>query len=376
MYFKTRLWQNIKIFKTCYTMQLFISTFTCKIKIIMKRRTFIRNTGYAGLALTATSIISCKGKTSTTTSTTPPAGDFNSKFMNIPAPDLKGLFCKLSLAQWSLNKAIRGGEMDPMDFAEKAKLMGFSGIEYVNHLYEKSYKDAPNTLEAIKSLGKNLLTRSKDNGIENLLIMIDGQGDLAASDKKARTEGVDQHKKWVDLANFLGCHSIRINLFGDGSREAQAKASIESMRQLCEYAAPLNVNIIVENHGGNSSDPNYMTEVMKGVNLPNAGVLPDFGNFCIEREGGERWGAPCINEYPDYYKAVEMMMPYAKAVSAKSYGFDAKGDETKIDYYKMMKVVKAAGYTGHVGVEYEGETDEVEGIIATRDLIVKAGKSA
>jgi len=353
--------------------QLFIFTFTCKIKIFMKRRNFIRHAGYAGLALTTMPIISCTGKTPSTTPPTPPTGGFNSKFLNIPAPDLKGLFCKLSLAQWSLNRAIRGGDMDPMDFAEKAKLMGFSGIEYVNHLYESSYKDAPNMLEAIKSLGKNLLTRSKDNGIENLIIMIDGQGDLAAADKKAREEGVDKHKKWVDLANSLGCHSIRINLHGDKSKESQMQASMESMRQLCEYAAPQNVNIIVENHGGNSSDPNFLTAVMKGVNLPNAGTLPDFGNFCIERDGGQPWEGECIKSY-DRYLGVKEMMPYAKAVSAKTHNFNADGNEPDTDYLKMMKIVKDAGFRGWVGIEFEGEGEAYDGIQKTIDLLRKVGK--
>jgi len=145
------------------------------------------------------------------------------------------------------------------------------------------------------------------------------------------------------------------------------------MRLLGEYAKDQNINIIVENHGGFSSDPHWVKRVMDKVNLPNVGTLPDFGNFCIAREGGERWNAPCINEYPDIYEAIKIMMPYAKAVSAKSYAFDDKGDETKIDYYKMLKVVKDAGYKGYIGVEFEGEIDEEAGIIKTRDLLVKAG---
>ncbi len=338
----------------------------------MKRRNFIRHAGYASLAFSGLQFMSCTGNS--TPKKLPALSSFDSKFSNLTAPDLKGLFFKLSLAQWSLNKAIRGGEMDPLDFAEKARLMGFSGIEYVNHLYKSSYENADNQLQAIKGLGKELLTRSKDNGQENLIIMIDGEGDLASSDKNARKEGVEKHHKWVDLASFLGCHSIRINLFGDGSRESQIAGSIDSMSQLCDYAAPMNINIIVENHGGNSSDPDFVAEIIKGTQKANAGTLPDFGNFCLEREGGERWGTPCIKEYPDIYEGIQKMMPYAKGVSAKSYAFDAKGDETKIDYYKMLQVVKTANYTGHIGVEYEGEIDEVEGILATRDLLIKAGK--
>jgi len=282
-------------------------------------------------------------------------------------------FFKLSLAQWSLHKAIWEKKLDAFDFAPKSKSLGFEGLEYVSGLYKEHMEAASSPLAGVKSLTTKLLAKSKSTGMKNLLIMIDGEGDLGIQDKTKRLEGVDNHKKWVDAAHELGCHSIRVNLFGEGTPEQQEDASADSMRLLAEYAKDKNVNILVENHGGLSSSPQWVVRVMEKAGMPNVGTLPDFGNFCIEREGGERWGAPCINEYPDIYEAVQLMMPYAKAVSAKSYTFDDKGDETKIDYYKMMKVVKDAGYTGYVGVEFEGEIDEEAGIIATRDLLVKAG---
>ncbi len=332
----------------------------------MKRRNFIRNVGYASLAMGGLHFTACNSDSS--------ANEKAAAEKAVTQSNSDALFFKLSLAQWSLNRAIREGGMNPLDFAERAKKMGFAGLEYVNHLYGKSYMEASNKLQAIKNVGKDLLTRSKDNGVENLIIMIDGEGDLAAkeSDRKA---GVDNHKKWIDLANYLGCHSIRVNLHGEGTRDEQIEQSVKSMSELCEYGKPQNVNIIVENHGGNSSDPTFVSKVIEGCGMSNAGTLPDFGNFCIRRESGKRWGAPCVEEYPDIYDGIAKMMPYAKGVSAKSYAFDDKGDETKIDYYKMMKVVKEAGYTGYVGVEYEGETDEEKGIIATRDLLIKAGKA-
>lgn len=333
----------------------------------MKRRNFIRNVSYASLAFGGLYLMSCNGDSSTQNKGTKTD---TTKSKN----STDDLFFKLSLAQWSLNRAIRDGKMDPLDFAKKAKELGFSGLEYVNHLYGKSYMEAPNMLQAIKGVGKELLTRSKDNDIENLIIMIDGEGDLASQDESARKKGIENHHKWVDLANFLSCHSIRINLFGDGTLDEQSKQATKSMRELCEYAKPQNINVIVENHGGNSSDPAFVTKVIEDSGMSNAGTLPDFGNFCIEREGGERWGAPCIKEYPDIYEGINKMMPYAKGVSAKSYNFDDKGNETKIDYYKMMKIVKNAGYKGYIGVEFEGEADEEKGIIATKDLLVKAGK--
>ena len=334
----------------------------------MKRRNFIRNAGYAGLALGGLHWVACNGDSSTTNKKTT-----TEKTITTSNPD--DLFFKLSLAQWSLNRAIREGGMNPLDFAKKAKELGFAGIEYVNHLYGKSYMEAPNMLEAIKGVGKDLLVRSKDNGIESLIIMIDGAGDLANENETERKKGIENHHKWVDLAKFLGCHSIRVNLHGEGTRQNQIEQGTKSMRELCEYAKPQGINVIVENHGGNSSDPTFVAKVLDDCGMSNAGTLPDFGNFCIRREGDKRWGAPCVEEYPDIYEGIAKMMPYAKGVSAKSYDFDANGDETKIDYYKMMKVVKDAGYTGYVGVEFEGEMDEEKGIIATRDLLVKAGKA-
>lgn len=283
-------------------------------------------------------------------------------------------FFKLSLAQWSLHKSIQEGGMDPFDFAKSAKKMGFEGLEYVSGLYEPFLEKQSSSLAGMKAMSNKLIQASKIEGIENVLIMVDGEGDLGIQDKKKRLEGVENHHKWVDMAKEIGCHSIRLNLFGEGSKEAQIDASADSMVRIGDYAKDMGINILVENHGGFSSDPNWVVKVMKKANRSNVGTLPDFGNFCIEREGGERWGAPCINEYPDVYQAVKLMMPYAKAVSAKSYEFDKNGNETKIDYYKMLKVVKDAGYKGYIGVEYEGGEDEEKGILATKNLLLNAAK--
>lgn len=283
-------------------------------------------------------------------------------------------FFKLSLAQWSLNKAIREGGMDPFDFAKKAKELGFEGLEYVSGLYKPFLEEHANGLEGMKAMSNKLIKTSKEASMENLLIMIDGEGDLGIQDKKKRLEGVENHHKWVDMAKEIGCHSIRINLFGEGKAEDQLDAAADSMGRIGDYAKDMGINILVENHGGLSSDPNWLVKVMKKANRANVGTLPDFGNFCIEREGGERWGAPCINEYPDIYEAVKLMMPYAKAVSAKSYAFDDNGDETKIDYYKMLKVVMDGGYKGYIGVEFEGEGEEEKGILATKKLLINAAK--
>ena len=206
---------------------------------------------------------------------------------------------------------------------------------------------------------------------DNLIIMIDGQGDLATADANARKEAVENHFKWVDAAAAMGCHSIRVNLSGTQEPEAWVEASVDGLTQLSTYAKDKNINIIVENHGGLSSKGELLATVMTKVNMDNCGTLPDFGNFCIE------WGEwPECNEWYDRYKGMSELMPFAKAVSAKSHDFDEKGEETHSDYTKMLQIVKDAGYSGFIGVEYEGsELSEEEGIIATRDLLLNTAKT-
>ena len=278
-------------------------------------------------------------------------------------------FFKLSLAEWSLHNAINDGTFNPFDFAQKAKEMGFDGIEYVNHLYNKQ----------IDSLGlaavlDTLKVKSEKYGVENLLIMVDGEGDLATGDDKVRSEAVENHKKWVDAASFLGCHSIRVNLFGSDTPEAWVTNSKKGLHDLAQYAKTKNINVIVENHGGFSSDAELLNQVIENAGVDNVGTLPDFGNFCLKREDGKRWDAPCVEEY-DRYKGVEQLMKHAKGVSGKSYDFDENGNETTIDFARMLKIVKDSGYTGFIDVEYEGtRLPEEAGIEATRDLLIKYGQ--
>ncbi len=283
-------------------------------------------------------------------------------------------FFKLSLAQWSLHKTIQSGELNPMNFAQKAKELGVEGIEYVSQLYIDKLKKDPDPQKAMQILLDTLKANSKKHNIQNLIIMVDGEGDLAVIDEKERDKAVENHKKWVDAAQFLGCHSIRVNLFGTNDPKKWVDVATDGLSKLSDYAESKNVNIIVENHGYLSSNAALLVEVIQNVNKSNCGTLPDFGNFCLEREGGARWGAKCIKEYPKY-QGVEEMMPFAKAVSAKSYDFDSEGNETTIDYKKMLKIIKNSGYKGFIGIEYEGERlSEIEGIKATRDLLIHASK--
>ena len=324
----------------------------------MHRRSFLKNTGTFSLALGLAPYFSPL--------------DLLLDNEDIPE-DYKAPFFKISLAQWSLHKAIMETKtLSPLDFPKKAKELGFDAVEYVSQLYTI---DPANVSAGMNSLVKELKTRSSDNGIKNILIMIDNEGELAALSKTARDEAIAKHSRWVDAASGLGCHAIRVNLFGAGAENDFAvwkETSVDGLGRLAEYAAKSNINVIVENHGGLSSDAGKLTQVIKTIGLKNCGTLPDFGNFCLKREGGERWGTPCLEEY-DKYKGVLELMPFAHGVSAKTFDFDANGNETTIDYFKMLKIVKEAGYTGRIGVEYEGKRlSEEDGIKATKALLLKA----
>ncbi|NKI31015.1 sugar phosphate isomerase/epimerase family protein [Croceivirga thetidis] len=280
-------------------------------------------------------------------------------------------FFKLSLAQWSMHRMIREDGQDPYEFAAKAKAWGFEGLEYVSQLYRDELEAADYSEEAMKKFVDKCNAEAAKHGMQNLIIMIDGQGDLATADAAARKEAVENHYKWVDAAAAMGCHSIRVNLSGTQEPEAWVEASVDGLTQLSTYAKDKNVNIIVENHGGLSSKGELLAAVMTKVNMDNCGTLPDFGNFCIE------WGEwPECNEWYDRYKGMSELMPFAKAVSAKSHDFDENGEEKHSDYTKMLQIVKDAGYSGYIGVEFEGsELSEEEGIIATRDLLVNTAKT-
>jgi len=283
------------------------------------------------------------------------AGDTNSGDMSTTA-DSTGM--QISLAEWSFHKALFDKKMDHLGFIEKAGAMGFKGVEYVNQFFKDKAQDT--------AYLRQMTETAEKVGVRQLLIMIDGEGYLADLDPKKREEAVKNHYKWVDAAAFLGCHSIRVNAHGEGTSEEVAKAAVDGLSKVAEYAAAKNINVIVENHGGYSSNGQWLSGVMKEINKPNCGTLPDFGNFCLKY--GEKG---CDEEY-DRYKGVEELMPYAKAVSAKSHDFDAEGNETHTDYARMMDIVKKAGYSGFVGVEYEGEVaGEEEGVAATKALIEK-----
>ena len=269
-----------------------------------------------------------------------------------PFQDEKKPLFRISLAQWSLHRTIRSKKLDNLDFAKAAKEeFGIEAIEYVNQFFKAKAGD--------KKYLDELKKRADDQGVKTLLIMIDGEGRLGEPDEAKRKQAVENHRRWLHAAKHLGCHSIRVNAASSGSYDEQVKLAADGLRQLSELGKELDLNVIVENHGGLSSNGAWLAKVMEAVGMDNCGTLPDFGNFNL---GGGKWY--------DRYKGVEELMPYAKAVSAKSHDFNEKGDETKTDYMKMMKIVLKAGYSGYVGIEYEGgKLGEIEGIRATKKLL-------
>ena len=262
-------------------------------------------------------------------------------------PAAKPLLFRISLAEWSLHKTLFAGKLDNLDFPRVAReRFGIAAVEYVNQFFKDKAKDADYLAD--------LAGRAADEGVQNLLIMCDGLGNLGDPDDKARTTAIENHHPWVEAAKRLGCHSIRVNAASKGSFEEQQKLAADGLARLAEFAAQMELNVIVENHGGLSSDGKWLKGVIERVGRPNCGTLPDFGNF-----GGY-----------DRYQGVAELMPFAKGVSAKSHEFDADGDEVRTDYRRMLKIVVDAGYRGWVGIEYEGgKLSEDEGVMATKRLL-------
>ena len=265
---------------------------------------------------------------------------------------------KISLAEWSLHRMLYSGELNHLEFCVIAReQFDLDAVEYVNSFFFDKAEDL-NYLKEMKN-------RANDQGVSSLLIMCDNEGDLGDPNQKARVKAVENHFKWMEAAKFLGCHSIRVNAKSEGTYEDQIQLASDGLRKLTEYGEKIGINTIVENHGGLSSNGKWLVSVMKEVDHPMCGTLPDFGNFKIQDD-----------EWYDRYMGVDELMPYAKAVSAKSHSFDWKGNETNTDYKKMISIVLSSGYNGYIGIEFEGnEVDEIEGVRLTKKLMEKVGGS-
>lgn len=293
------------------------------------RRSFLKHLGILAAAAGVSSVIPLEG-------------------MAYPKKEL----FSISLAEWSFHKALFAKKMTNLEFPMKAKKdFGINIVEYVSPFFNKKETDT--------AYLKELKTLTDNEGIQNHLIMIDGEGMLGDTNEAARLKAVENHYKWVDAAKYLGCKTIRVNAGGKGTAEEVKNAAVAGLGKLAEYGRDHKINIIVENHGGYSSDGKWLSAIMKQVNNPFCGTLPDFGNFRIN-----------ATEAYDKYQGVTELVPYAKGISAKSYDFDENGNETTIDYDRMFKIIKAAKWSGIVGIEYEGSSlSEEEGIRKTKVLL-------
>lgn len=260
---------------------------------------------------------------------------------------------RISLAQWSLHRRLFAGELDNLDFARTTRSLGIDGVEYVNQFFMDKATD-------MAYLGE-MKSRAENEGVQSILIMCDNEGALGAPEDGARKTAVENHYKWVDAAKFLGCHSIRVNGYSTTDYEESQKLVADGLSQLIEYADTQDINVIVENHGGFSSNARWLVGVMELVDHPRVGTLPDFGNFRINQD-----------ETYDSYQGVQEMMPYAKGVSVKPQGFDANGNSVEIDLVRMMRIVLDAGYHGFCGIEHGPEGQELEAIKALNEQLIQA----
>ncbi|MEX2247405.1 MAG: sugar phosphate isomerase/epimerase family protein [Dehalococcoidia bacterium] len=252
---------------------------------------------------------------------------------------------EISLAAWSVHRTFFAREIDQLGMVDLCRELGLGGLELVNTFF-------PSPQYAYL---KQLLQRAEERDVRILLIMCDGEGSMSGPERDRRMLAAKNHYKWVDIAAVLGCHSIRCNTGAQIGDDGALERCAESFRVLVEYADAAGINVLVENHGGLSSNPDWLVSLKKLVDSPRFGTLPDFGNFPDEL---------------DRYEAIAKLMPYAKAVSAKCYDFDASGAETTIDFGRVMGIVTSNGYNGYVGIEYEGaRLPEREGIIACKRLL-------
>ena len=242
---------------------------------------------------------------------------------------------KISLAQWTINPELRSGKIDNLDFAKEASKHGIHAVEYVNQFFMDKAKDK-------KYLGE-MKKRAADHGVKSLLIMCDREGNIGDPDTAKRKQTVDNHRKWLDAAKFLGCHSIRVNAGSRGTWDEQVKLAADGLSQLTAIGAKMGLNVIVENHGGLSSNADWLVQVIKKVGHKHCGTLPDFGNFRIKP--GESY---------DSYRGMQKLLPFAKGVSVKDRIWDDKGKQHALDYNRMLKLVHASGFRGYCGIEVVG----------------------
>ena len=253
---------------------------------------------------------------------------------------------KISLAQWTINPELKSGKIDNLDFAKVAHDHGIHAIEYVNQFFMDKAED--------KAYLGEMKQRADDLGVRSLMIMCDREGNIGDPDETKRKQTVDNHRKWLDAAKFLGCHSIRVNAGSSGTWEEQVDLASDGLARLTAFGAEQGLNVIVENHGGLSSNADWLAEVITRVDHERCGTLPDFGNFRIK--DGESY---------DSYEGVKKLMPWAKGVSVKDRVWDSDANQSDLDYERMLKIVLDAGFNGYCGIEHGG----FDGLNASREKL-------
>lgn len=265
------------------------------------------------------------------------------------AADKKKPAFEISLAQWTINRELKSGRIDNLEFAKVASDHGIFAIEYVNQFFMDKAND--------KAYLGEMKKRAADLGVKNLMIMCDREGNIGDPDNAKRQKTVDNHRKWIDAAKLLGCHSIRVNAASGGTWDEQVKLAADGLAKLTEFGAEQGLNVIVENHGGLSSNADWLAEVIQTVNHKRCGTLPDFGNFRIK--DGESY---------DSYRGIKKLMPWAKGVSVKDLVWDDKAKQSPLDYDRMLKIVLDAGFRGYCGIEHGG----FQGLNASRKALETA----
>ena len=293
----------------------------------------------------------------------------------------------IGLQMYSFAPLIMQGKFDLLGFPDLVKnTYGINGAEY----WSIPFMGRENDRDFLNDLKR----RSDDNGVDNLIILVDdidiktmqSGPSLASSNKNDRDTAIDYHKKWVDVAKNIGCHSIRINLRSEEENDQKIlENSSESISKLIEFSKQDIISIVIENHGGITGDADWLVSLMKNVDSKHLGTLPDFGtyNFCIKRGNlnFQSLSENCEDQY-DKYLGVKKLMPYAKGVSAKSHEFDKDGEELSTNYSRMIKIISESNYKGYITIEYEGAMKGMfggegtylsphEGILATKKLINK-----
>lgn len=267
---------------------------------------------------------------------------------------------KYSLAQWTYHKQLFSGEMNNFDFVRKADSLGFHGVEFVNQFF----RDQVDNYIFLDSL-KEVLKETKSIPV---MIMVDIDSELGATDPIRRNTSIEEHKKWILASEYLGCQYTRVNAYGDGTSEEVLKYCASSLKILADYAKPYGITLLVENHGGYSSDADWLVTLIRKTNVDNLRLLADFDNWCMERENGKLWGAPCIKWY-DRYQGMDKVLQYSSGLSLKTFEFDEKGNEISTDFEKMFTLIHKHNYNGWLGIEYEGESvDSDTGVLLTKSL--------